>query len=194
MSQGKLIVIEGVDAVWKTTLAKWLAHFYKGTYYKTPWHYHAWERAYYDQINIPIQERFQFYLRSCQRDVDAILRLQNSWKTVFCDRLFDSTIFSHKILDPSIDTTSAQVIANSIHKIQILLVAPLDTIQQRLNQRVFLTRFEKDRAFLWKMQDALQKEGKNDYIILTSQNTIHETLSKAISFLSPHVNTSTEYL
>ena len=87
-------------------------------------------------------------------NINCILEIQNSGKDVICDRLLDSTIISHKILDPSIDTKSAEIINNSLQKIQILLIAPLEIIQQRLRDRGQVTRFEADLMYLNNLQNA----------------------------------------
>ena len=55
-------------------------------------------------------------LNAYKDDIHCILEIQNSGKDVICDRLLDSTIISHKILDPSIDTKSAEIINNSLQK------------------------------------------------------------------------------
>lgn len=93
-------------------------------------------------------------MNACKDDINCILEIQNSGKDVICDRLLDSTIISHKILDPSIDTKSAEIINNSLQKIQILLIAPLEIIQQRLRDRGQVTRFEADLMYLNNLQNA----------------------------------------
>ena len=174
MNRWKLIVIEGVDATGKTTLAKNLARLRNGVYYKTPWNVSPEIRQYYDLPSVSPLERFHFYLNACKDDIHHILEIQNSGKDVVCDRLLDSTIISHKILDPCIDTKSAEIINSSLQKIQILLIAPLEIIQQRLRDRGQITRFEGDICFLDKMQNTFLSSNFN-YICNTWKYWVHET-------------------
>lgn len=182
MNIWKLIIIEWVDAVGKTTLAKNLANFRNWIYYKTPGNMDYSEREKYDLPSVSIIERFNFYLESCKKDIEKILEIQNSGKDVICDRLLDSTIVSHKIMDKTIDTKSAEIISNSINKIQILLIAPIETIQERLSKREKLTRFEKDEKFIIKMQNEFLKR-ENDFVISTDKFDEKQTLELVNKFL-----------
>lgn len=182
MNRWKLIVIEGVDATGKTTLAKNLARLRNGVYYKTPWNVSPEIRQYYDLPSVSPLERFQFYLNACKDDIHCILEIQNSGKDVICDRLLDSTIISHKILDPSIDTKSAEIINNSLQKIQILLIAPLEIIQQRLRDRGQVTRFEADLMYLNNLQNAFLQ--CHNHLVLNTRWSIQNTVNSANYFIN----------
>ena len=127
-------------------------------------------------------ERFQFYLNACKDDIHCILEIQNSGKDVICDRLLDSTIISHKILDPSIGTKSAEIINNSLQKIQILLIAPLKIIQQRLRDRGQVTRFEADLMYLNNLQNAFLQ--CHNHLVLNTRWSIQNTVNSANYFIN----------
>lgn len=183
MEYWKLIVIEGIDATGKTTLAQSLSEHCNGVYYKTPWWVSLEERSKYDSISITPTERYNFYLNACKKDILKILELQEAGKNVFCDRLLDSTIISHKILDPSIDTQCAEVLSKSIQKTQILLIAPIDIILTRIAERKNITRFEKDVSFLRKMQNHFL-ERQNDLVIDVWNMSKYDVLHKTYQYLT----------
>lgn len=110
------------------------------------------------------------------------MEIQNSGKDVICDRFLDSTIVSHKIMDKTIDTKSAEIISNSINKIQILLISSIDTIKKRLSEREIITRFEKDEKFIIKMQNEFLKR-ENDFVISTNKFDEKQTLELVNKFL-----------
>lgn len=183
MEYWKLIVIEGIDATGKTTLAQSLSEHCNGVYYKTPWWVSLEERSKYDSISITPTERYNFYLNARKKDILKILELQEAGKNVFCDRLLDSTIISHKILDPSIDTQCAEVLSKSIQKTQILLIAPIDIILTRIAERKNITRFEKDVSFLRKMQNHFL-ERQNDLVIDVWNMSKYDVLHKTYQYLT----------
>lgn len=182
MNKWKLIIIERVDAVGKTTFAKNLSNFRNLIYYKTPGNMDYLEGEKYDLPSVSTIERFNFYWESCKKDIEKILQIQNSGKDVICDRLLDSTIISHKILDAKINTKSAEIIANSIEKIQILLIAPIETIQERFSKREKLTRFEKNEKFIIEMQNEFLKR-ENDFVISTDKFDEKQTWEWVNKFL-----------
>ena len=178
----RLIVIEGVDATWKTTLAKWLARLIWGAYYKTPWTKTQGERAYYDQEEVSVEERFLFYLDACREDISRIMDIQSSGSHVVCDRLLSSTITHHQAMKESLDVSDAEILDAQTPRIQILLQASRWVIHRRLTERWALTRLEKDESLLMRVQDLFSK-GNNNLIIQTDAYNIPAVLKIAHKFI-----------
>lgn len=179
----RLIVIEGVDAVWKTTLAKWLSSLRRAIYHKSPVCRTPEQRSSYDRPNISPRERFGFYLEANREDISRILELVHGGTDVICDRFISSTIVHHLSMDPSIDVDEAEALDNSIPKTQILLQASRESILQRLSERWTLTRFEQDVTLFVRTQARFLKRA-NDLIIPTDSHNVDETLQIAQHFLS----------
>ena len=179
----RLIVIEGVDAVWKTTLAKGLAQSLDGIYYKTPGTRTPEQRKIYDRVWIPVVERFMFYLEACREDITRIKDIQSNWKDVVCDRLLASTILHQQAMDESLDVIDAEVLDRELSKTQILLIANREVIIQRLRWRDYVTQFENDSELFEKTQQKFIHRGY-DLCISTTQYGIEQTLQIARSFLN----------
>ena len=179
----RLIVIEGVDAVWKTTLAKWLAQSLNGVYYKTPGTRTSREREVYDREGVSVEERFRCYLDACREDIARIMDIKSGWKDVVCDRLLSSTIAHHQSMDDSLDTRDAEDLDMSIPKTQILLQTSRDVIIKRLSERWPLTRFEQNVVLFIRTQARFLKRA-NDLIIQTDLHNVEETLRMSHQFIS----------
>lgn len=179
----RLIVIEGVDAVWKTTLAKWLSSVWSAKYHKSPACRTQEQRSFYDRPHISPKERFDFYLGANREDISKILELVHGGMDVICDRFISSTIVHHLSMDPSIDISEAEELDKWIPKIQILLQASRESIMQRLSERWTVTRFEQDVTLFVSTQARFLKRA-NDLIIQTDSHNIAETLKIAQQFLS----------
>lgn len=179
----RLIVIEWVDAVWKTTLAKGLVTSLNAIYYKTPGTRTSQQREIYDQEWISTTERFRFYLEACREDLIKIMEIQAGWRDVVCDRLLASTIAHHQSMDSLLDINDAEDLELTTPKTQILLQASRDIIIKRLSERWALTRFEKDVSLFVCTQASFLKRA-NNLVIQTDLHNIEETLQISLQYLS----------
>lgn len=179
-----IIAVEGVDAVWKTTLAQWLAgSIANGIYYKTPWTKTPKERAVFDRDWVTIKERFEFYLEAYKADALRTVEMADEWKAVICDRFLASTIVHHQAMESTLDISEAEKLEFVVPKIQILLLASREVILARLSQREKLTRFEKDTNLFLRTQSWFLRRA-NDLIIRTDKHDIAGTLQQANLYLS----------
>ncbi len=178
-----LIIIEWIDGVWKTTLAKWLAHEIKGEYYKTPGTRTAKERAVFDRVWVPVSDRFKFYLEACREDIEKINKMRREWKMVVCDRLIGSTIVHHEAMEWFLNTEEAIQLEQSIReKVEILLIAERNSIISRLSGRPVRTQFETNEDLFTRTQGWFIKRG-TDLLIDNTKLEPEETLIRALQFL-----------
>ncbi len=188
MDKNKVIVIEWIDAVGKTTIAKALSIKRSAIYYKTPWNVTIKEKEFYDREDVSIKKRFNFYLNWCKEDINIILGLQDStWKEIICDRFITSTICHHSVIDKDLDVREANILDNSFKRIQILLIADKYTIKERLGQRKILTKFEKKEDLYMKIQDKFLTF-KNDCIINTSNEDVLTIVESINNFINNILN------
>lgn len=179
---GKIIVVEGVDATWKSTLASSLAAECGAVYYKTPWGVTLEQRARFDNPYVPVSERYHFYLEACRKDIESILDMTQWGSHVVCDRFLSSTIAHHRAMDDTLDTTEAEGLNLATPKIQILLIASHATILWRLAWRSEVTRLEKNSELAIRTQEIFRSQ-INDLIISTDSYNQDEVLRQAYSFL-----------
>lgn len=178
-----LIIIEWIDGVGKTTLAKWLAQKIGGEYYKTPGCRTSEERALFDRVWISVLDRFNFYLEACREDLQRIDKMRKEWKIIFCDRFVGSTVVHHQAMKPDINIESAEKLEKNIRKkVEILLVAQRESIIQRLSDRQSQTQFEADENLFIRTQKRFIERGA-DLIIDTTNLDTDETLMRALNFL-----------
>jgi dTMP kinase len=108
------VVIEGVDGVGKTTIAKALAERMNGVYFRTPsptleefaradtMGNVIYLRQYIDQFaRVSPRTRFVFYLFCVAEAVNHIRQLLKM-QDVICDRFVASTLVYHRVLDPGL--------------------------------------------------------------------------------------------
>ncbi|EKD44572.1 MAG: hypothetical protein ACD_71C00097G0008 [uncultured bacterium (gcode 4)] len=183
----RLITIDWIDAVGKTTLAKGLSERLSGIYYKTPWKKTKEERNHFDRPNISVQERFNFYSRALKEDAMEISELLKTWKHIICDRFVVSTIIHHKAMDKNVDVGEIEKTGHLPWLIQILLVATKESILDRLLRREELTRFEKDEDLMIKSQWLYIKRAF-DLVIDTTRFSIEETLSRTLLLINNPTN------
>ena len=188
MDKNKVIVIEWIDAVGKTTIAKALSIKRSAIYYKAPWNVTIKEKEFYDREDVSIKKRFNFYLNWCKEDINIILGLQDStWKEIICDRFITSTICYHSVIDKDLDVREANILDNSFKRIQILPIADKYTIKERLGQRKILTKFEKKEDLYMKTQDKFLTF-KNDCIINTSNEDVLTIVESINNFINNILN------
>ena len=179
----RLIVVEWVDAVWKTTLAKGLSNLRNAIYHKSPACRTQEQRSFYDRPDVSPKERFDFYLKANREDISRILELVEEGEDVVCDRLVSSTIVHHLSMDPFIDVHEAEELHYAIPKTQILLQASREVIMRRLSERWTVTRFEQDSSLFLQAQEGFLNQW-NNLIIQTDLHNVDETLQMAHKFLS----------
>lgn len=184
MNSTPIIIIEGIDGVWKTTLAQWLARTLNGVYYKTPGCRTSEERAQFDVAGIQVQDRFNFYVDACREDLIRIQEINNKGKVVCCDRFIWSTIIHHQAMDEQIDVGKAKHLETRIkNKIEILLTANPEIIRERLSKRNTQTQFEQNERLYIRTQAMFRQRIWIDLIIDNTDCTEQDTLLKALSFI-----------
>lgn len=153
MGKWILITFDWPDGVWKTTLAKLLAERNDGVYFRTPGSATKEERARYDNPNVSIQERCDYYTRLLLEDTCKIHELIEGGKSVFCDRFAISTIVHHKALDGQVDISKASEILKRVWpSCSIILHWDISVLMDRVMSRESQTRFELDRGLVEKTQ------------------------------------------
>lgn len=101
MEKNLFIVLEGLSAVGKTTIAKDLAIKINGCYFNTPGKEYGIIRDYIDR-NVPIEARYLFYLSSviaASRQIAELLKETS----VVCDRYIYTTTCWHKAMGVKIN-------------------------------------------------------------------------------------------
>lgn len=177
-----IIVVEWVDAVGKTTLAKELAIKLWWEYQKSPIYRTSAEREYYDTPWISVQERFDFYLEASRDDINYVQWVCRQWSMAIMDRGITSTIIHHLLMEPTINLREAHEINKWFDRIQILLHANPNIIQNRLWARKNKTRFEEDLDLILRTQAKFRK-CRNNLEIDTWNHTIEETLHIAHGYI-----------
>jgi thymidylate kinase len=95
------VVIDGVDGVYKTTVAKIIANDCNFKYYKTPNNCFTKFKQEIDARANPL-ERYCFYRLATQVDSMQIKQLLKT-TSVICDRYYQSTYAYHVVMDPRIE-------------------------------------------------------------------------------------------
>lgn len=94
------VVIDGIDGVYKTTVAKIIANDYNFKYYKTPNNCFTQFKQEIDARANPL-ERYCFYRLATQVDSMQIKQLLKT-TSVICDRYYQSTYAYHVAMDSRI--------------------------------------------------------------------------------------------
>jgi dTMP kinase len=194
----KFVVIEGVDGVGKTTVAKALASILGGVYYRTPsvtLEAFVCEdsekgrislRGYVDQLALRAPKtRFLFYLFSVSEASNKIAELLEV-SHVVCDRYLASTLAYHRVLDPTLRHTEVGWLSVIKPDFEFLLEVNDDDEQlRRLAQRPPRPRsddlLEQDPMYLSKVKKEFRQLGL--HVVDTTARSVESVLTEILDHM-----------
>lgn len=149
--QGIMIVIEGLDIVGKTTIAKTLAKKDGWLYYKTPpeKYYEACVKMGADGYPSFTEERFWLFIECLKYSSQEILKLLNAGFSVAVDRWLWTTLSYHFAFNPELEIKWKKVASDEIFSLVVpqlsVLVHIIDEViyAQRKIKRKILTAHDK---------------------------------------------------
>lgn len=130
----KLVVIEGVDAVGKTTIARMLEDAFGYTYLYTPQAPFSVVRTLVEEME-DINTRFFYYLSSVIGVQPQLKSMLASGKKVVIDRYVHSTIAMHTALGAQVRSVTMRELPIVWPDIGILLTAETDVRIKRMESR-----------------------------------------------------------
>ena len=175
--QHRLISIDGVDGVGKSTVAKLLAADGTYHYHKSPSGEFARLRAEVDLHSTPL-ERYCFYRLASQYDSAQLVELLRT-TSVVCDRYIASTAAYHFVLDPRTRLIHDESTLLVPH-FAFLLEARSDVRKERMAKRATITSdvaLEHNGAFLDQVNEVFQTLG---LISINTSDTTPEEVAAII--------------
>lgn len=176
-SVGNFYVIEGVDGVGKTTMAKLLVKHLEGIYYKTPPEPYASRYFEFDGTNT--RKRFEFFLESIVYASQEIRLLLKEGISVVADRWIWTTLAYHiqqdRMLRAEVSRATKKVLLPQ--KAFLIRVHP-DVWRTRVLQRgplSFTDRRLFDNPMCINELNDLFKEVNPDFVVIDSQDLIEDT-------------------
>lgn len=130
----KLVVIEGVDAVGKTTIARMLEEILGYTYLYTPQAPFSVIRSLVEEME-DINTRFFYYLASVVGVQPQLKLMLSSGKKVVIDRYVYSTIAMHTVLGARVNSIEMRKLPIVWPDVGILLTAQTDIRIKRIESR-----------------------------------------------------------
>lgn len=147
--QPRMIVIEGLDGVGKTTIARLLEKELGFVYLYTP-------QPPFDNIRIAVEEmqdvntRFFFYLSSVIAVQPFLREMISAGKRVVVDRYIYSTLAMHTVLGANVQVINLQILPILWPDLGILLTADLDARLGRLKYRASQPAYDQQTERLLK--------------------------------------------
>lgn len=181
----RLVVIEGTDAVGKTTIARMLEDIYGYTYLYTPQAPFGVIRSLVEEME-DINTRFFYYLASVIGVQPQLNALMSSGKKVVIDRYIYSTIAMHSVLGAKVQSVKMRELPIVWPNVGILLTARRDVRMKRMESRAKQpTHDKKIERFVREAEEAevVYRSFGDLAPIDTSDFTIDQVFAKSVQLL-----------
>jgi len=183
-----ILIVEGVDCVGKTTLAKAIAEKHGFGYLYTPQTPLATIRKDLEALNDP-HTRFMYYLTAVIAVQRAIRSSLDAGRSVVIDRYIYSTLVMHQML--GVDTSYVEIGKLPIlwPTVSVLLTANNETRIQRKNEREgqdYDARIEQSTALLSRAQEAFRTACVWSLVVETDNFTQWQVYEEVARHLEEH--------
>lgn len=195
---GMMVVIEGLDFVGKTTIARCLAEQAGWLYYKTP------PTAYYDactvlgENGVPVytDERFYLFIECLKYASQEIVGLIKRGISVAVDRWLWTTLSYHFAFNPGLETrwqkdgeTKPLAVACP-HLCMLIHIADREVYARRIESRKRLTAFDKMVIGNVSKSSAIADNFKrlnSDFVFIDNSGSLEKTME----VVSAHIGATT---
>lgn len=177
----KFVVLEGIDASGKTTVARLLANYLHAVYYATPPGELLARRESID-LNACHDDHYRFYLDGIRRASTEIWTLLSEGQSVVGDRYWASTYVYHLVMGANISREDFKNIV--LPDMTVLLTVSPEIQTQRLIRRGLtagdLRMLNQQTSLAREFKKLLSKEEKNLAVIDTSHLTATEVMKQVL--------------
>lgn len=181
------VVIEGIDGVGKSTVARALAEYVHGKYIETPWAPFDAIRQQVDDLR-DLNVRFHYYL-SAVIGAGPIIRELTQHQPVICSRYIYSTLAYHRAMGVCVDYLDLDKLPITKPSIAFLLTATEEVRCERIANREIVTvwdqKMQADAAFRLRVQEEYSRFRLT--AINTSGRTVADT-ARELASLAFHPN------
>lgn len=177
------VVIEGIDGVGKSTIARALAEHIHGKYIETPWPPFDRIRDEVDDLK-DLDVRFYFYV-SAVIGVTPIIRECTKHQPVVCSRYIYSTLAYHRAMGVCVDYLDLSKLPLVEPTCAFLLVATEGIRSERLVRRgavsIWDRKIGEDEKYRLRVQEGFQSFG------LLKVDTSGKTVAEVVGELAHHI-------